>query len=377
MGRRYQNGTLELVENASGPTWYIRFTAPDGKRPRFRVGLKTQYPTETRASRAAQHLRDAFNESPEALCGTRRTFGDVIARYELEEMPTRYSTRAGYLKMHKLYIRPRWGETPLVEVEAIDVRQWLRGLDHLSSRTKGHLHGQMKNLFKFAMLWKWMPAVVNPMSLFSIEGATKRRKAPRVISPAQFRMLLAHFQENLQLQVLVTAGFCLGLRSSELFGLKWGDFDHLGATVRVQRAVVRGHEGAVKTERSNAPLPLARFVGDLFLRWRQSANFREDADWVFPSPYKGGLKPIDANTIQYRYLVAAGKAIGLDFNLGFHNLRHSYKSLLDRISADASLKRDLMRHADVHTTMQVYGEVEMDRLREANTAAVQLALTET
>ena len=85
---------------------------------------------------------------------------------------------------------------------------------------------------------------------------------------------------------------------------------------------------------------------------------------------------MDANTIQYRHLVRAGKAIGLDFNLGFHNFRHSYKSLLDRISPDASLKRDLMRHADVHTTMQTYGEVEMDRLRLANEAAVSLALTE-
>jgi integrase len=75
-------------------------------------------------------------------------------------------------------------------------------------------------------------------------------------------------------------------------------------------------------------------------------------------------------------LMDAGRAIGLPFNLGWHTLRHSYKSLLDWLSEDASLKRDLMRHADVHTTMQTYGEVEMDRLRVANNAAVALALTE-
>ena len=376
MGRRYQNGSMEALETTAGPCWYIRFTAQDGKRPRFRVGLKRDYATEAKASRAAQHIRDAFNEDPDSLCAPRRTFGDVIARYENEEMPERFSTQRGYRKMHRLYIEPRWGKTPLAEVEAIDVRAWLKGLDHLSSRSKGHLHGQMKNLFKFAMLWKWMPAAVNPMSLFSIEGATKRKKVPRVISPAQFRKLLEHFREDTRTQTMVIGAYCLGLRASELFGLKWSDFDHLGATVRVQRAVVQGHVGAVKTERSNAPLPLAKFVGDAFLNWRKKSDFREEDHWVFASPYKGGLKPMDANTIQYRWLLRAGKAIGLDFGLGFHSLRHSYKSLLDRISADASLKRDLMRHADVHTTMQVYGEVEMDRLREANDAAVLLALTE-
>ena len=44
-------------------------------------------------------------------------------------------------------------------------------------------------------------------------------------------------------------------------------------------------------------------------------------------------------------------------------------------SSDPTLKRDLMRHSDVHTTMQVYGEVEMERLREVNDAAVNLAMT--
>lgn len=372
MKRRYQNGTVEEAEGC----WSIRFTSPDGKRPRFRIGLKAQYPTQAKASRAAQHIRDSFNQSSEKLCAPVRSFGDVIARYELEEMPQRWSTRRGYMRMHRKYIEPRWGSVALTEVEAIDVRAWLKGLDHLSSRSKGHLHNQMKNLFKFAMLWKWMPAAINPMSLFSVEGATKRTRVPRVISPGQFRKLLAHFKDDLRMQTILIGAYCLGVRSSELFGLKWKDFDHHAATVKIERAVVEARTGNVKTERSGAMLPLAKFVADAFLRWRKESDLKDDEEWVFASPYKAGLRPLDSNTIRYRYLHRAGKAVGLDFNLGFHTLRHSYKSLLDRISADASLKRDLMRHADVHTTMQVYGEVEMDRLREVNTAAVLLALTE-
>lgn len=374
MGRRYQNGSIEQVKTANGPCWYIRFTAEDGKRPRFRIGLLTQYSTEAKTSRAAQHLRDRFNAVDEDLCAPRRTFGDLIRRYEAEEMPERFSTRQGYLKMHRLYIEPRWGAYLLTEVQAIDVRTWLNSLDHLSTRSKGHLHGQMKNLFKFGMLWRWVPPAVNPMSLFSIEGSTKRMRKPRVIAPEQFRHLLEHLRDERRITTMVVGAYCLGLRVSELFALQWGDFDHLGKTVRIRRAVVQGRVGEVKTERSNAPLPLAPFVADTFLRWFQESAFRDDEDWVFASPYKGGRSPMDSNTVQYRWLLRAGKAIGLDFNLGFHTFRHSYKSLLDRVSPDSALKRDLMRHADVHTTMQVYGESEMDRLREANNAAVRLAL---
>jgi integrase len=386
--RRYQNGTVELGKTAAGPTWYIRFTTPPSpgipsQRPRLRIGLKSQYPTKAKASRAAQQLRDTFNNSPESLCAPLRTFGDLVARYEREEMPERFSTRRGYLKMHRLYIVPRWGATLLSDIEALEVRAWLRSLNHLSTRSKGHLHGQMKNLYKYAALWKWVPATINPMSLFSIAGSTKRTRKPRIVSPAQFRALLKYFADAggtdgsaLRMQLLLTCGFCLGLRASELFGLRWSDFDHLQGIVRIRRAVIQGHVGEVKTERSNAPLPLAEYVGDLFLRWRAASPHSEDEDWVFASPNKGGRKPLDANSLQVRILVPAGAAIGLDFNLGWHTLRHGYKSLLDRISSDASLKRDLMRHADVHTTMQVYGEVEMDRLRAANATAVTLALTE-
>jgi site-specific recombinase XerD len=57
-------------------------------------------------------------------------------------------------------------------------------------------------------------------------------------------------------------------------------------------------------------------------------------------------------------------------------MRHSYKVLLERAGADITVQRDLMRHADAKTTVNVYGEVEMDRMRDANNKAVALAFGE-
>ena len=37
-------------------------------------------------------------------------FGAVIARYEQEEMPERYSTRAAYESLINNHIRPRWAD---------------------------------------------------------------------------------------------------------------------------------------------------------------------------------------------------------------------------------------------------------------------------
>lgn len=385
---RYQQGSIELVPTAQGLCYYIRFTV-DGKRPRFRIGLKSQLKTESAASRAAQHIRDRIN-SP-AIPSKPRTFGEAIARYEDEEMPTRYSTRRGYMQIHRLYLLPKWGRIALPDVNPMEMRAWILAantlepgwkekkepldLPDLSPRTLGHIHGQMRVLFRFSMLWGWMPAAVNPMSLFKITGGTKRTRKPRVITPAQFRQLLKN-EPDIRIRTMYIGAYCLGLRVSELFGLKWEDFDHFGSKVHIGRAIVDGRVGPVKTERSDAPLPLAEAVGAAFLAHRQRSIFKEDGDWVFASEALSGKRPSNSQHIQFNTLRDSGKAIGLDFNLGWHTFRHSYKVLLERSGADITVQRDLMRHADTHTTSQVYGEVEMDRMRAANDRAVALAFGE-
>lgn len=368
---RYQQGTIEEVKTALGICWYIRFTV-DGKRPRFRIGLKSQYPTEAKASRAAQYLRDEIN-NPSAQIAN-RTFGDVIIRYENEEMPEHYSTRRGYTQIHRNHLKPRWGDILLKDINPMEVRAWLLSLDK-APKTLGNILGQTRSLFRFAMLWGWLPATVNPMSLFTIPGVTKRRRKPRVINPAQWRQLVAA-APTVRIRVMLIGAYCLGLRVSELFGLQWGDFDFLGGRVWIQRAVVEARTGKVKTERSGAPLPLAAKVLESFLELYKDSDLKEPEDWVFSSRYKAGRLPLDSRNLQTKYLVGAGKAIGLDFSLGWHTFRHSYKVLLDRSGVELTVKRDLMRHADVHTTSQIYGEVEMDRMVEANNKAVSLAFKE-
>jgi site-specific recombinase XerD len=118
-------------------------------------------------------------------------------------------------------------------------------------------------------------------------------------------------------------------------------------------------------------------VLDAFLEYYATVALKGETEWVFASRYKAGRLPIDSRNIQTKHLVGAGKAIGLDFSLGWHTFRHSYKVLLERAGVDLTVQRDLMRHADTHTTSQIYGEVEFDRMRTANDAAVALALAST
>ena len=55
---------------------------------------------------------------------------------------------------------------------------------------------------------------------------------------------------------MVILAFCTGVRCSELVALKWSDFDWQNLSVYIRRAIVSGRVDDVKTEYSEAPLPL-------------------------------------------------------------------------------------------------------------------------
>jgi integrase len=369
MTQRFQVGSLEKVRTKLGLCWYVRFREATGARPRIRIGLVQDFPTKKSAQNAAADLRKEFNGRP-ALAQP-HTFGELIHKYIREEMPVRYSTSRGYLSYLENHIKPKWSERRVDEVRANEVRLWLRELP-LQPKTVGHIRDLMRTLYRFAMLWEWIPVAENPMTLFRIERSTKRKKKPRVLSPAEFHKLAAAIREPYQTMVVLAA--CLGLRCSELLALHWGDFDWVKSEVRVERAIVNGRLGPTKTEHSEKGLPLHPKVAERMLAFYQSSTFREIDDYVFASPFSAGEKPYHSYRVQQYVIKPSAKACGLGDGIGWHTLRHSYRSWLDKTGAPIGVQRDLMRHSDIRTTMNNYGDSFMDDLREANGDVVGVLL---
>ena len=60
--------------------------------------------------------------------------------------------------------------------------------------------------------------------------------------------------------------------------------------------------------------------------------------------------------------------------LGTHSMRHSYRSGLDAVGTPVAVQQKLMRHADICTTMNVYGDVVTDEMAQASAKVTRLAL---
>jgi integrase len=339
-----------------------------------------EYPTEAKALVRLQEDLLRIN-GPEAFRSQNKpTLGLVIDRFSKEErledilrqQPGEttitdgfsYSTAAGYRSYLKKHIKPEGGSTPLVAVRALEVTEWLKSLP-LSPKTRGQVRALMHLVFERAMLWSLIELQRNPIELVKLRGAGKRQKKVQILTPEQFRELVVVLREPYKTMAIVA--MCTWMRVSEVLALRWEHIDFKAGAMLVQQGVVNGRIGKVKTEASHDEIPLDPAFADVLLKWKGDRS----EGLVFPSHVTGGC--YYAGMIQQQILKPKAEEIGIA-GLGWHTLRHTYRSLLDETGATVGVQQKLMRHSNVATTMNVYGNASLRAKQQANSKVVQMVI---
>lgn len=89
---------------------------------------------------------------------------------------------------------------------------------------------------------------------------------------------------------------------------------------------------------------------------------------MFPAQVTG--RCYHASPIQQDYIRPAGRKLGLG-DIGWYTFRHTYRTWLDSVGTSMGWQRKLMRHAQIATAMNVYGDAMMESIRVANSKVVQ------
>ena len=92
---------------------------------------------------------------------------------------------------------------------------------------------------------------------------------------------------------------------------------------------------------------------------------------MFPSQVTGQC--YYSGIIQQQILEPKGEEVRI-FGLGWHTFRHTYRSLLDETGAPVGVQQKLMRHSNVATTMNVYGNSTLRVKQDANSKVVQMLI---
>jgi integrase len=143
--------------------------------------------------------------------------------------------------------------------------------------------------------------------------------------------------------------------------------------LQVQRGIVRQRVGSVKTGKSERSMPIDPEMIAVLRAWKQTTQFSSEADWVFPSLVQIGRLPISYPWLWKSFRQATIEAGISQFRT--HSLRHSYRSWLDAVGTSIAVQQELMRHSDIRTTFNIYGDVITDEMREAHSKVVKMALS--
>ncbi|MGA6985098.1 MAG: site-specific integrase [Terriglobales bacterium] len=214
------------------------------------------------------------------------------------------------------------------------------------------------------------PTQRNPMELVTIRGASKRTGKPRSLTVDEFRGFVNHLGEPFHTIALVCV--CFGLRISEALALKWCDVDWLNGKLTVERGIVRQRVDDVKTETSHKAITVTETMIETLKTWKQTTQFSAQEAWIFASPAQLGRLPWSADSVNDAYKKAASAAKVA--HVGTHSMRHTYRSWLDAVGTPIAVQQKLMRHADIRTTMNTYGDVVTDEMSRAASKVAGLAL---
>ena len=361
MQARYQYGNLTIRRRKKGlDVWQFRWTE-NGKPKSMLIGTVEKLPTKDDAIRAVEYLRIKVNAANPQQQFHAVTVGALIDRFMVEYAPKRCraNTQKNYQSLFKNHIRPRWGAELAQHVKTMVVEDWLE--NHPGSRqVKSHVRNLMHTLFQAAIRWEMVER--NPIDL--VRQSRKRLKVPRVLTPAEFKALVGELAEPYKSMVVTIA--CLGLRVSELLGLQWGDIDFENLTVKIQRGVVEGKVNLTKTEASEGCLPLDPGLAETLLAHRAASKLVTDSDFVFAGE-SGKPRWKDCILADYIKPAAARAKVG---KVGWHTFRHTYSTLLHAFGTTPAVQKELLRHANIQTTLNIYTQAVSDEKRVAATKIV-------
>ena len=371
-------GTVGSKPMADG-RWQARYTTTD---PTGKVVRRAVYGTSR--EQAARKLRDALGRRDAGIASPgSETVAAFLAAWLEGARPTlKPRTAERYDEQIRLHLVPLLGRRPLARLAPEHVQGAYASLlaRGLSPATVRRSHATLHRALEQAVRWRKVPTNVAGL----VKAPRVAHRDMTVLTPEEARQLVAAVAGD-RLEALYTLAVTAGLRQGELLALRWSDVDLDRGTVAVTAGLVRVYKprGAdrqegeprshleltePKTERSRRRVELTGIALEALRRrrvaWAQermaAANVWQDRDLVFCSP-TGGYLHAARLTEQFTALLLRS---GLP-RIRFHDLRHTAATLMLRQGVHPKVASEMLGHATVSVTLDLYSHVTETMQRSA------------
>ena len=361
MAGRRLNHEGSVYQRASDGFWVgcVHFGYDDrGRRVRMYVSAKTKEDT-LRKLRALSRDRDDGMPAPAG----RTTVEELVRSWYDEELRTRVvgTTADNYRSVFEHHLLPVLGRKAVASLTLSDVNRLL--VSKLDQGLSPSTVQRVRNVLSQALDYGVRQGLVARNVAALTRGPRNPRPEGRTLTPEQARGLLdaleGHPHEALFVLMLTT-----GLRRGEALGLRWGDIDFDHGILRVRRALKREAGVLVtsepKTARSRRAVNLPAPLFDLLrAHKRRQKNAQAalgtawiDTGFVFTSEIGTPFDPRNLNRTFQGVCRSAGMG-----RWHPHELRHSAASLMLAQGVPIQVVADVLGHASIRMTADVYGHI--------------------
>lgn len=263
------------------------------------------------------------------------------------ERRLRPSTVRGYrVNLYNHFLPIVLREEPAeLDVELLDLVTDELHSKGLSNRSIVYVHATVRKMCNYALKRGYMDR--NPYDLFDLPRVNKYHH--RVLLEDEMKRMLEVVRGS-DLAVPVTMALCYGLRRGECLGIMPAfDLDVKQCTLHIQRTLSIEHKQQVitpcKTEESN------RYI---LLRPEHVQLLQSECKGVFSC----SLTPMQ---LEHRFKQLLYKH---DFpQIRFHDLRHSYATLMLRKGVNPKIVSSVLGHSGVDVTLDIYSHPDVSMQR--------------
>ena len=267
-------------------------------------------------------------------------------------------TVEGYATCINKHIHPALGQIRLTDLQPMHLQTLYATLLEagLSKRSVELVHAVLRASLKDALRMQ----IVQRSVADAVKPPRPERSRMTALTPQELNELLEAAAASPIADIIVLAAYT-GMRRGEILALQWSDVDMGQEVIYVQRNLVRtGGKTIVKspkTKRSNRPIPLEPEALEMLAKRRKTGV----DGWVFA---RADGRPLDPSWVTHRFRAVA-QAAGFP-NLRFHDLRHTFASILLARGVQPPVVQELLGHESITTTINTYTHVIPSLKREAS-----------
>jgi integrase len=265
----------------------------------------------------------------------------------------KFSTVHGYKQIWESTLKSHFGSIALKDYRTPDATVFLTGIAKtVGQRTVSNIRSVASAIFSHAVALGVIDS--NPWHDAKVLCKMIEPGETGHYSLQEAEAIVSALIDHLDAQLMFCFSFFVGLRTSEIQGLMWEDFDTIPDAdgirwVHICRGIVRNRVADTKTRDSAAALPLIRQVLIPLVLWWKACG-QPISGWLFPNS-KG--KPRDPRTTINSKIIPALKAKNIEWR-GFYCGRRGSAKLLASLTKTAMASKELLRHTTSNVTEKHY-----------------------